>query len=46
MLRPEPELLADVLRETEGMVFRDEEFIVHLERVATTEDDLHDGGSE
>jgi hypothetical protein len=29
-----------VLRETEGTVFRDDEFIAHLERVAATEDDV------
>jgi len=29
-----------VLRETEGTVFHDEEFIAHLERVAASEDDL------
>jgi hypothetical protein len=29
-----------VLRETESTVFRDEEFIAHLERVAASEDDL------
>jgi hypothetical protein len=28
------------LRETEAAVFRDEEFIAHLERVMATEDDL------
>lgn len=40
LLRPEPELLSEVLRETDGAVFRDEEFIAHLERVMATEDDL------
>ncbi|MBV9817408.1 MAG: hypothetical protein JOZ07_03535 [Solirubrobacterales bacterium] len=40
VLRPERELLSEVLRETEGSVFRDEGFIAHLERVAATEDDL------
>jgi hypothetical protein len=40
LLRPEPELLSEVLGETEGTVFRDEEFIAHLERVMATEDDL------
>jgi hypothetical protein len=40
LLRPETELLSEVLRETEGAVFRDEEFITHLERVMATEDDL------
>jgi hypothetical protein len=40
LLRPEVERLSDVLRETDGAVFNDEEFIAHLERVAATEDDL------
>lgn len=40
VLRPEQERLSDVLLETEGDVFQDEEFISHLERVAATEDDL------
>jgi hypothetical protein len=40
LLRPEPERLSDVLRETEGHVFRDDEFAAHLERVAASEDDL------
>jgi len=40
LLRPEPEPLSKVLRETDGAVFRDEEFIAHLERVMATEDDL------
>ena len=34
------ERLSDVLRETDGQVFRDEEFAAHLERVAASEDDL------
>ncbi len=42
LLRPERERLSDVLSETEGAVFRDEEFISHLERVAVAEDDLPD----
>ena len=33
LLRPESERLSDVVRETEGQVFRDEEFAAHLERV-------------
>lgn len=45
LLRPERERLSDVLHETEGAVFRDEEFIAHLERVAATEDDLPREGS-
>jgi hypothetical protein len=40
VLRPERERLSAVMRETEGAVFRDEEFIAHLERVAGSEDDL------
>jgi hypothetical protein len=40
LLRPEPELLSDVLRKTEGMVFHDEEFVAHLQRVAVAQDDL------
>jgi hypothetical protein len=40
LLRPEYERLSDVLRETEGEVFRDDEFAAHLERVAASEDDL------
>ncbi len=40
LLRPEHERLSDVLRETEGQIFRDEEFAAHLERVAASEDDL------
>ncbi len=40
VLRPEHERLSDVVRETEGQVFRDEEFVAHLERVAAAEDDL------
>lgn len=40
LLRPEREKLSDVIRETEGQVFRDEEFAAHLERVAAAEDDL------
>jgi hypothetical protein len=42
VLRPEQERLSEVLRETEGTVFQDEELIAHLERVAATEDDLPD----
>ena len=40
LLRPEHERLSDVLRETEGQVFHDEEFAAHLERVVLSEDDL------
>ena len=40
VLMPERERLSDVIAETEGQVFEDEEFIAHLERVARAEDDL------
>jgi hypothetical protein len=40
VLRPERERLSGVVRETVGAVFRDEEFVAHLERIAATEDDL------
>jgi hypothetical protein len=40
VLRPERERLSDVLTETEGQIFRDDEFAAHLQRVAATEDDL------
>lgn len=40
LLRPERERLSDVLRETEGQVFHDDEFVAHLHRVAASEDDL------
>ena len=40
LLRPERERLSDVVRETEGEVFLDEEFAAHLERVAASADDL------
>ncbi len=46
LLRPEHERLSDVLRETEGQVFRDEEFAAHLERIAASDDDLPDNPSE
>jgi hypothetical protein len=42
VLRPERERLSDVLRDTDGAVIKDEEFIAHLERVAAAEDDLPD----
>ena len=34
------ERLSDLLRDTEGLVFRDDEFATHLEQVAASEDDL------
>ena len=40
VLEPERERLSAVIAETEGKVFRDEEFAQHLERVAASEDDL------
>jgi hypothetical protein len=40
LLRPERERLSDAIRETEGVIFKDEEFIAHLQRLAATEDDL------
>lgn len=40
VLRPATERLSAVVAETGGAVFRDEEFIAHLERIAATEDDL------
>ena len=40
VLEPERERLSAVIAETDGKVFRDEEFIEHLERVAASEDDL------
>jgi hypothetical protein len=42
VLEPEREKLSAVIAETDGKVFRDEEFIEHLERVSQTEDDLGD----
>jgi hypothetical protein len=46
VLRPEGERLSEVMHETEGTVFRDEEFIAHLERIAASEDDLPREGPE
>jgi len=40
LVRAEQERLSDVLRKTEGQVFRGEEFAAHLERVAVSDDDL------
>lgn len=40
VLEPERERLSDVIAETDGRVFRDEEFAAHLERVAASHDDL------
>jgi hypothetical protein len=37
--RPERELLSDVIRETEGQIFHDDEFVPRLERRAAAEDD-------
>jgi hypothetical protein len=38
VLEPERERLSAIIAETEGKVFRDEEFVEHLERVARAED--------
>lgn len=46
LLRPEHERLSDMIRETEGVVFKDEEFIAHLQRLAATEDDLPSGSDK
>lgn len=40
VLQPERERLSEVIAETDGRIFEDEEFISHLERVAAAEDDL------
>ena len=40
VLEPARERLSEVIAETDGQVFRDQEFIAHLERVAAAEDDL------
>lgn len=40
VLEPECERLSEVIADTEGQVFRDEEFIAHPERVAVAKDDL------
>jgi hypothetical protein len=40
VLEPERERLSEVMAETDGRVFRDEEFVAHLERVAAADDDL------
>jgi hypothetical protein len=40
VLKPDHERLSEVTRETQGVVFRDDEFAAHLKRVAATEDDL------
>lgn len=45
LLRPERERLSEVLSQTEGAVFQDDEFIAHLERVAATQDDLPADGA-
>ena len=42
LLRPERERLSDVIRESEGVVFKDEEFIAHLQRIRDADDDLPD----
>jgi hypothetical protein len=40
VLRPQHERRSDILRETDGRVFRDEEFAEHLQRIAASEDDV------
>ncbi len=40
VLQPEREQLSWVVAETDGQVFRDEDFITHLERLEAAEDDL------
>ena len=40
VLQPHSEKLSDVVEETDGAVFRDEEFIAHLERLEAAEDDV------
>lgn len=40
VLQPEREKLSDVIRETDGQVFSEEEFFAHLDRIAAAEDDL------
>lgn len=40
VLQPHSEKLSQVIEETEGEVFRDEEFVAHLERLEAAEDDL------
>jgi hypothetical protein len=40
LLKPEREKLSAVIAETDGKIFRDEEFIERLERISETEDDL------
>jgi hypothetical protein len=40
VLRPEPEMLSDVIAETEGKVFDEAGFTDHLERIARATDDL------
>lgn len=46
LLRPEQERLSDVIRDSEGAVFKDEEFIAHLQRLQAAEDDVPDGANE
>lgn len=46
LLRPERERLSDVIRANDGVVFKDEEFIAHLQRVQAAEDDLSDDADQ
>lgn len=40
VLQPQRERLSQVAAETDGEVFRDEEFLAHLARVEAAQDDL------
>ncbi len=42
VLEPERERLSEVIAETDGQVFRDEEFIAHLERLEAAEDQFRE----
>jgi hypothetical protein len=46
LLRPERERLSDVIRDSEGVVFKDETFVAHVQRLQAAEDDLPDGANE
>ena len=46
LLRPERERLSDVIRDSEGVVFKDETFVAHVQRLRAAEDDLPDGANE
>jgi len=40
VLTPERERLSELIAETDGQVFEDDEFVVHVELVGRAEDDL------